>query len=113
MTGKSYLRTELEFKSNGYGNPVSTNHAILSRDKWMVGQCDIFLCDLTYARERVSIGAMMELAWANLLGKHTVVVMQSENNIHRHAFPLEASDVIFETMEDATAYLLKLARGIE
>jgi nucleoside 2-deoxyribosyltransferase len=113
MTGKGYLRTEINFKSHGFDNPVSTNHAILSRDKWMVGQCDVFLCDLTYATERVSIGAMMELAWANLLGKHTVVVMQSEGNIHKHAFPLEASDVIFETMIDAMDYMFKLATGSE
>ena len=39
MTGKTYLRNELKFKATGYKNfPVSTNHAIFERDKWMVGQ---------------------------------------------------------------------------
>jgi hypothetical protein len=49
----------------------------------------------------------MELAWASILGKHTVVSMQKEN-VHRHAFILEAADVIFETHEESMEYLDKL-----
>ena len=113
MTGKSYLRNELEFKATSYNNPVSTNHAILERDKWMVLNSDVILLDLSNGSERVSIGGVMELAWASLLNKHTVVVLPKENNIHNHAFVLEAADVIFETMDEAMAYLCKLALGLE
>jgi nucleoside 2-deoxyribosyltransferase len=113
MTGKGYLRPEIEFKSHGFDNPVSTNHAILERDKWMVINCDVILLDLSRGSERVSIGGVMELAWASLLDKHTVVVLPKENNIHNHAFVLEASDVVFETMDEAMDYLHKLATGSE
>jgi nucleoside 2-deoxyribosyltransferase len=112
MTGKEYLRTEIAFKSHGYDNsPCSTNHAIIERDRWMVSQCDIVLMDLTQGTERVSIGAVSELAWASLLGKHTIVVLQKEHNIHNHVFVLEGADIIFESMKDATDYLFKLAIG--
>jgi nucleoside 2-deoxyribosyltransferase len=104
MTGKDSMRTELKFKAEGYGNPVSSNHAIFERDKWMVQNSNIILCNLSTATERVSIGSMYELAWASYLGKHTIVVMGKEN-IHRHAFVLEAADVVFETMEEALEYL--------
>lgn len=104
MTGKEALRNELEFKAKDYNlAPVATNHAIFERDKWMVSSCDVVLADLTETN-RVSIGTVMELAWASLLGKHTVVVMEQEN-IHRHAFVLEAADIVFESPDEAVQYL--------
>ena len=109
MTGKSYLRTELEFKSHGYGFPVSTNHAIFERDKWMVSQSDIVFADLFDSGDRVSIGTVSELAWASLLNKHTISVIP-ESNIHNHAFILEASDIVFPTRGDAYKYFQDLAK---
>jgi len=112
MTGKTYLRNEVKFKEQGYEQfPVSSNHAIFERDRWMVSQCDIILADLSNAPDKVSIGTMMELAWASLLGKQTIVILPKEN-IHRHAFVLEAADIIFESLEEAEKYLLDLSVGI-
>ncbi|HBD93671.1 MAG TPA: hypothetical protein DC057_05825 [Spirochaetia bacterium] len=112
MTGKTYLRNEIEFKATGYKNfPVSTNHAIFERDKWMVQNCDIILADLSNSGERVSIGTMMELAWASLLGKHSIVILPKDN-IHNHAFVLESADIIFETEFEAFKYLDDLGKGI-
>lgn len=107
MLGKGYFRNEIKFKAEGYlGLPMSTNHAILNRDCWMVGQCDILYCNLTNAKI-VSIGSCMELAWGHILRKHTVVAMRPDN-IHQHAFVLEAADVIFETHSNALEYLAEL-----
>ena len=110
MTGKGYLRTELKFKAHGYeGKPMSTNHAIVERDRWMIGQSDIILVDLLGAT-RVSIGCMFELAWAMDIGKHTIVIMEM-NNIHRHSFVIDAADVLFETLDEALDYLGNLNDG--
>lgn len=109
MTGKSYLRTEDNLKNEGYKFPTSTDHAIKERDKWMVSQSDVVLTDLT-GMTRVSVGCMMELAWADLLGKHTIVVMEKDNP-HRHAFVLECADIVFETLPEALAYLKNLSEG--
>jgi nucleoside 2-deoxyribosyltransferase len=112
MTGKEYLRTELEFKAHGYDkHPVSTNHAIKERDRWMVGSVDIVLVDFTECAGIVSIGSVMELAWADELKKHTIVVME-EGNIHEHCFVLECADIVFRTMDEAYTYLADLAKGI-
>jgi len=109
MTGKMYLQNETEFKTEGYDNPVSTNRAIKGRDKWMVKISDIVYANFVNAKD-VSIGSCMEIAWAEMLGKHTVVVM-GKKNPHRHAFILECADIIFETEAEALDYLTKLARG--
>lgn len=107
MTGKEAMRNEIQFKAQGYTTPVSSNHAIYERDRWMVGTADIVLFNFLSAGH-VSIGSMFELAWAAELGKLTIVVMQP-TNIHQHAFVLEAADVVFDNMDDAVAMLSKLA----
>lgn len=82
------------------------NHALFERDKWMVNKVDIVLAVLTGAT-RVSIGAVTEIAWGSLLNKHTIVVMEKDN-IHRHAFVIEAADVVFENIKEAIDYLKDL-----
>ena len=105
MLGKDDLRNETELRGYGYKGPTTTNHAIFERDRWMVEQSDVVFADLS-CTERVSIGTMFELAWASLLGKHTVAVVDSR---HWHAFVLEAADVIFDCVDDAMEYLEALA----
>jgi nucleoside 2-deoxyribosyltransferase len=111
MTGKTHLRNEIEFKAKGFGHPVSSNHAIFERDKWMVSNCDVILADLRNSGNRVSIGTMMECAWGAAFGKHVVVVMQ-DDNIHQHAFVLEAANIVFSDYNEAISYLRELAYGI-
>lgn len=112
MTGKTYLRTELEFKAHGYDEyPTSTNHAIMERDRWMVKKADIIYANLSNS-DRVSIGTMMELAWAHDHGKHSIVVME-DGNVHQHAFVLEAADIVFKTHMEAMEYLYSLNAGMK
>ena len=106
MYGKSFLRTELEFKTKDYQSPLTMNHAIYDRDKWMVHQADILYANFIGAA-RVSIGSMFELAWGNDNGKQVVITME-ENNIHQHAFVLEAATIVFSTEEETMHYLKKL-----
>jgi nucleoside 2-deoxyribosyltransferase len=110
MTGKGHLRNTVEFGATEASypkHPVSTNHAIFERDKWMVSQADIVLVDLSNSGDRISIGTTMELAWASFLGKHTVLILPL-GNIHEHAFVLEAADIIFYDLEAAYDYLKEL-----
>jgi hypothetical protein len=106
MIGKSYLSSETQFKSDGYQNPLSTDHAIVRRDNWMVKQCDILLLNLLESK-KVSIGCMMELAWGYDYNKHIITLME-DNNIHKHSFVIESSSVIFSTEQEGFDYLYKL-----
>jgi len=109
MVGKGIVRNEMKFRAESPStSPICQNHAIKERDKWMVQMADIIMQDFTGATQ-VSIGCISELAWADLLGKHTVVVMEPDN-IHRHAFTLEMADIVFETLAEAKEYLRKLIK---
>jgi len=106
MTAKGGLKGVSAFTSTGNAGPVANDHSIFERDRWMVTQAEVVLADLSNAHA-VSIGTMMELAWASYLGKHTVLVM-GDGNVHDHAFVKEAADVRFPTLEDAYDYLKEL-----
>lgn len=108
MEGKDILRNEPELRAWDYSHPVATNHAIVTRDHWMVEQSHIVYTNLTSATE-VSIGCVAELAWAYHLRRHVILAMDY-NNIHQHAFVLEMASIVWETHEQAMEYLLKLAR---
>lgn len=110
MVGKSHIIPHTEtYKSNGYEQfAVATNHSIFARDKWMVTQADIIVADLSTSGDRVSIGTMMEIAWANLQGKLVIVVLP-DGNIHNHLFVLEAATHIFKNMDQVYDYLKELA----
>lgn len=103
MLGKQYLRNDPKYRAEGYEFPVSTNHAIHERDKWMVQTSDIVFVDFTGAKS-ISIGCCMELAWADLLGKHSLVVMD-ESGLHNHAFVLDTADIVFKSYDEAIQYL--------
>ena len=111
MTGKSDIRVEINqrFQPTDFKSPFASNHSIFERDKWMVSNADIVYLNLTGAKI-VSIGSMMELAWASLLGKYTIVVMDEEN-IHKHAFVLEAADIVLNNEKEVFNYLKKLIKS--
>ena len=111
MLGKMNLRTETTFKSGGYDHPIANDHAIFERDHWMVSIADVVLADLSTSGDRISIGTMMELAWASHLGKHVILVMP-DGNIHDHAFVREAATIRFPSLMDAYDYLKELSMGL-
>src|SRR3990167_475790 len=76
MTAKGGLKGVSAFVPTGNFGPVANDHAIFARDRWMVTQADVVLADLSNATA-VSIGTMMELAWASYLNKHTILVMEN------------------------------------
>jgi nucleoside 2-deoxyribosyltransferase len=112
MLGKGHFRGAAgHFMSDGYQHPVSSNHAIVERDLWMVTQADVVLVDLT-GTKRVSIGCTCELAWAHQLRRHTVVVMEA-GNVHEHAFTFECADVLVGSLAAAVKYLREVRNGGE
>jgi hypothetical protein len=110
MYGKGRRKTEsTNFEAEGVTDfPLSTDHAIFTRDRWMVGMADVLFADLT-GTTKVSIGSVMELAWGSMLNKHIVLVLP-ENNVHKHAFVLQAASVIYNNRADAVDYLRALAK---
>jgi nucleoside 2-deoxyribosyltransferase len=104
LTGTRTLRMEDYPRRPDRHEPVFGDHAIVQKDQWMVEQADLIFMNLTNAK-MVSIGCIMELAWAHQLGKHTVVLFE-KGSIHDHAFVVEATDAWFgDNMEMAVKYI--------
>lgn len=107
MTGEDFLRTEDCFDAKDYHQPIAQNKSIFSRDKWMVRQCDIVYVNLTRGHDKVSIGSVMEIAFAHMLGKLVIAVIP-EGNIHNHAFVTQACATVFPNEVDAINYFKHL-----
>lgn len=90
ITGLSPLRAKDYLKNIGvlgdeYQDiPLSTARAITTRDRWDATRCDVIFVNLLGA-DRVSIGTVMELAWADSCRIPSIVVMEAEGNLHDHS----------------------------
>lgn len=90
-------------RPHGIDSNIICDHALFERCKWMVDKSDIIFMDLT-GSIKISIGCIMELAWASKNGCHTIVCVEEES-VYQHAFVKESADVIFDRVEMALEYL--------
>ena len=107
------LGPDKRFVATGHDHasaPTATTNAIVGRDRWMATNVDLLLTDLTEA-QTVSIGCMMELAWAYDHGAHTIVVMK-DKSVHRHAFVTGAAHVIYPDLQGAKHYLSEFCKSL-
>jgi nucleoside 2-deoxyribosyltransferase len=87
MRAKEYLKDVQTFSGTcgpeSIMGPLSGARAVMTRDRFDATRCDVMLVNLLGAT-RVSIGTVMECAWADLV--RTPVVMISEpGDLHDHA----------------------------
>lgn len=105
LMGKNYLMNERVLKAGGYEYPPSTDRAIFGRDKWCCFKADLILADLSRA-SRVSIGTTFEIAWGASQNDTMVwTVGMTDGHCMDHAFVHEATDIKFNTIEEAIALL--------
>jgi len=97
---KSFLKGELSIKDSYEGHALATSKAIYTRDKWDVSRSDVVLVNFLGA-EKVSIGTVLEIAWADMLNKPIVIAMEPDN-IHQHSMVNECAGYIVPTLNDAT-----------
>jgi nucleoside 2-deoxyribosyltransferase len=107
MRGKIFLLNERELKPGGYTNPMSTDRAIVGRDRFDVRNSTCILADLRGAK-KVSIGSMVEFGWADAYGVPIITVMEKDNPIHNHAFVHQLSTYMVDDMDDAVHLTLML-----
>ncbi len=85
----------------GHLSPLSGPRGIMTRDRFDATRCDVLLVNLLGAA-KVSIGTVMEIAWADL--KRTPIVVAIENdgsNPHEHAMIGEAIGFRCGTLDEA------------
>lgn len=99
MRYKSYLSADSVIADVYETHPLSTLQGINLRDHNDVQRSNGLLVNLTGA-DRVSIGTMIELGWADAYRKPVVIAME-EGNIHWHAMVRDRGLVV-STLEEAT-----------
>jgi nucleoside 2-deoxyribosyltransferase len=105
LRGKSYLKNLGELTAvclqEGQAGLLSLPRSIMTRDFYDATTCDVLLVNLLGAT-RVSIGTMMEVAWA--YQKRTPIVCCMEmGNVHEHAMLNEAIGFRVNTLEEGLA----------
>lgn len=101
LRGKYYLNGEKELKDS-YAqtvSPLSTPHAIVTRDRFDTTSRDLLLVNFLGAT-KVSIGTVMEIAWADMLRKPIILVMEA-GNVHTHSMLTEVSGYIVTDLDEA------------
>jgi nucleoside 2-deoxyribosyltransferase len=97
----------LDFLAHMKQMPDAYEHNALSAAKGIVAQdrFDVMRADLVYANllgaERVSIGTVIELAWAHAFNTPVLISMEPEGNPHDHAFIKEIAGWIVPSIEEA------------
>jgi nucleoside 2-deoxyribosyltransferase len=87
---------------------MSTPRGITSRDRFDCLNCSVILANLLGANERVSIGTVMEIAWADSHRIPAVVIMEKEGNPHDHAMVNECTAFRVASLEEG----LEVVRAI-
>jgi nucleoside 2-deoxyribosyltransferase len=99
LRGKNYLIGETNMQHSHEDMPLSSRKGIVCRDRMDVMRADMILVNFLGAK-KVSIGTVMEIAWADALRKPIVLVMRG-NNVHSHSMIEEVSGFIVPDLDQA------------
>lgn len=99
LRAKHYLSQSDMIKQTYEDIALSSAKGITARDFNDCRTADMLLVNLLEA-DVVSIGTVMEIAWAKAFNVPTVVAMQNDN-IHQHAMIRESVGFIVDTLDEA------------
>lgn len=108
MRCKSYLKdlSDLSVEGHGEMNVTSSPRGIMTRDRYDCTSCDVLLVNFLGSK-RISVGTVMEIAWADLCRTPIVCAMEPDN-MHKHAMVDEALGYVVPTLEEA----VEIVKGI-
>lgn len=103
MRAKDYLKNMENLDKNcveyGHLNVMSSPKGITTRDRWDATRSDMLLVNMLGA-DRVSIGTVMEIAWADL-SRTPIVLAMEEGNPNEHAMLESVVGFRVNTLEEA------------
>ena len=78
---------------------MSKSRAIVAKDLWDVRECQLVVANLLGA-ERVSIGSVFEMGWAQVLHKPIILIIEKDAklNPHHHMFFYQSANFFVETV---------------
>lgn len=102
MRAKEFLKNKatIEDTPDLEDQVLSSQRGIYGRDKFDCHRADLLIVNMLGAK-KVSIGTVMEIAWAAAINTPIVLVMEEEGNIHQHMMLAEACPFRVTTLHDA------------
>ena len=104
LRGKEYLEKETSIQGSYEGKVLSSARGLTTRDRWDCVRADVVIVNFLGA-EKVSIGTVMEIAWADL-GRKPIILIMSEDSIHNHPMIRESVGYVVSSLDEA-AYVLE------
>jgi nucleoside 2-deoxyribosyltransferase len=104
LRGKEYLKNETSIKDSYSGHINSTAKTIMVRDSFDVRTSDALVVNFMGAK-KVSIGTVMEVAWAWQNKTPVIALIEDLANIHEHSMLNEAFSWRVTTLEEAADVL--------
>lgn len=86
-------------KKDSFLNAICNSKAIITRDYNDVLNCSCIVANLT--GDKISIGTVMEIAWAKVLSKPVVAILNENNNIYDHPMINECLGFQVYSIKDA------------
>lgn len=111
MRGKKFLKEVGDISTGAYTDVVANSKGVTRRDFNDTVTSSCLFVNLLNAK-RVSIGTVMEIAWAFQARVPSIVVME-EGNVHRHLMLEEASHYIVPTLEAGVRLAKLLLNEVE
>jgi nucleoside 2-deoxyribosyltransferase len=104
MRAKEYLVSLPKISGTGeeyaHMGPLSTPRGVMTRDRFDATRCDVLLVNLLGA-QAVSIGTVMEIAWADLSRIPIVCAIEESGNPHEHMMVNEAIGFRVRSLDEA------------
>jgi nucleoside 2-deoxyribosyltransferase len=82
------------------GELMASAKAVAHKDEFYVRQSDIVLANFVGSAGRPSFGTIIELAWAHMLSKPSIIIAEP-NNIHLHPMVTEYAGWVVDNLTDA------------
>lgn len=111
MRSKSYLDSEDIIDGSYENHPLSCQKGITTRDRFDCTNADLILVNLLGA-EKISIGTVMEIAWADA-NRIPIVVAMEKYSLHDHPMIRECAGFIVNSLEEAVIVSASILSPIE
>jgi nucleoside 2-deoxyribosyltransferase len=106
MRAKDYLSQEKKITGSYEDKVMSCARGIMTRDRFDTMRCDVLLVNFLGA-EKVSIGTVMEIAWADA-NRTPIICAIEDSNIHDHPMIREAVGFRVPTLDEAIECAIKI-----
>lgn len=100
MRGKGYLKGLQKIADSYEGISMSSTRGIMTRDYFDCTRADILIVNFLGA-QKVSIGTVMEVAWAYQNHTPVIVIIEPEGNVHDHGMMNEVFGFRVGSLEEA------------